>query len=142
MYVVAPPTTHLIRLLRVPYPLVRLYSEVDFPVAAEYLGIVETESGSPRLSRDLIRDCNLGMRLLDSTVGACAITSMRALFAVLGVQLLLLLHVHLTLLVFPIGECVSVLRSCTSGMVIVRGKGCCETGTLIPHFKDRCSAQD
>ena len=44
-----------------------------------YLGIVETESGSPRLSRDLIRDCNLSMRLLDSSVGAFAITSLGAL---------------------------------------------------------------
>ena len=47
-----------------------------------YLGIVETESGSPRLSRDLIWDCNLGIRLLDSSVGAFAITSLGALFAV------------------------------------------------------------
>jgi len=47
-----------------------------------YLGIVETESGSPRLSRDLIRVCNLCMRLLDSSVGAFATTSVRALFAV------------------------------------------------------------
>ena len=40
-----------------------------------YLGIVKTESGSPRLSRDLIRGCNITMRLLDSSVGAFAITS-------------------------------------------------------------------
>jgi len=59
-----------------------------------YLGIVEAESGSPRLSRDLIRDCNLDMRFLDSSVAVFAITSLGALFAVLGVQLLLLLHVH------------------------------------------------
>ena len=72
-----------------------------------YLGIVETESGSPRLSRDLIRDCNLGMWLIDSSVGAFAITSLGALFAVLGVQLLLLLHVHLPLLPFSMGKCVS-----------------------------------
>ena len=73
-----------------------------------YLKIVETESGSPRLSRDLIRDCNMGMRLLDSSVGAFTITSLGALFAVLGVQLLLLLlHVHLPLLAFSIGECIS-----------------------------------
>jgi hypothetical protein len=63
-----------------------------------YLGIVENESGSPRLSRDLIRVCNLGMRLLDASVGAFAITSLRVLLAVLGVQLLLLLHVHCTAL--------------------------------------------
>jgi len=72
-----------------------------------YLRIVETESGSPRLSRDLIRVCNLCIRLLDSSVGAFATTSLRALFAVLGVQLLLLLHVHLPLPAFSIGECVS-----------------------------------
>jgi len=47
-----------------------------------YLGIVETESGSPRLSGDLIRGCNLDMRLLDSSVGVFAITSPGALFAV------------------------------------------------------------
>jgi len=47
-----------------------------------YLGIVETESGSPRLSRDLIRDCNLTMRLLDPSVGVFAVTSLGALFAV------------------------------------------------------------
>jgi len=50
-----------------------------------YLGIVETESGSPRLSWDLIRDCHLDMSLLDSSVGAFAITSLRALFPVLRV---------------------------------------------------------
>jgi hypothetical protein len=72
-----------------------------------YLGIVETESGSPGLIRDLIWVCNLCMRLLDSSVGAFAITSLRALFAVLGVQLLVLLHVHLPLPTFSIGECVS-----------------------------------
>ena len=55
-----------------------------------YLGIVETESGSPRLSRDLIRDCNLHMRLLDSSVGVFAITS-------LG---------HMPLPAFSIGECI------------------------------------
>jgi len=86
LHVVAPPTTHLIRLLQVSCRLVRSDSEVDFPVAAVYLGIVETESGLPRLSRDLIRDCNLGMQLLDSSVGAFTITSLRALFAVFGVQ--------------------------------------------------------
>jgi hypothetical protein len=47
-----------------------------------YLGIVETGSGSPRQSRDLIRACNLGMWFIDSSVGAFAITSLRALFAV------------------------------------------------------------
>jgi len=47
-----------------------------------YFGIVETESGSPRLSRDLLRDCDLRMRLLGSSVGAFAITSLGALFAV------------------------------------------------------------
>jgi len=78
LYVVAPLTANPFRLLQVPYRLVRLYSEVDFPVAAVYLGIVETESGSPRLSRDLIRDCNLDMRFLDSYVGVFAITSLGA----------------------------------------------------------------
>ena len=100
-----------------------------------YLGIVETESGSPRLSRDLIRVCNLCMRLLDSSVGAFATTSLRALFAVLRVQLLLLLHVHLPLLAFSIGECVSVLRSCTSGTVIVRSRNCCDSGLSSPPLK-------
>jgi len=47
-----------------------------------YLGSVETESGSPRQSRDLIRDCDLRMRHLDSFVGPFAITSLSALFAV------------------------------------------------------------
>ena len=50
-----------------------------------YFGISETESGSPRLSRDLIRDCDLDMWLLDSSVGVFTITSLRPLFAVLGV---------------------------------------------------------
>jgi len=72
-----------------------------------YLAIVETESGSPRLSRDVIRDCDLPMRLLDSSVGAFAITSLGAFFAFLGVQLLLLLHVHLPLSAFHVGECIS-----------------------------------
>jgi hypothetical protein len=90
-----------------------------------YLGIVKTEWGSPRLSRDLIWVCNLCMQILDASGGAFAITSLRVLFTVLGVQLLLLLHVH-----------------CTSGMVIVRSEGCCESGTVIPLFKNRCSADD
>jgi hypothetical protein len=47
------------------------------------------------------------MRLPDSSVGAFAINSLGALFAVLGVQLLLLLHVRLPLLAFSIGEWVS-----------------------------------
>jgi len=42
------------------------------------LGIVGTESGSPSLSRDLIRDCNLDMRLRDSSVGVFAIPSLGA----------------------------------------------------------------
>jgi hypothetical protein len=72
-----------------------------------YLKIVETESGSPRLSRDLIRDYNMGMWRLDSSVGEFAISSLGALFVVLGVQLVLLLHVHLALLASCIGECIS-----------------------------------
>jgi hypothetical protein len=63
-----------------------------------YLGIVENESGSLRLSRDLIWVCNLVMQLLDASVGAFAITSRGVLFAVLGVHLLLLLRVHCTAL--------------------------------------------
>ena len=106
------------------------------------MGIAETESGSPRLSRNLIRVCNCCMRLLDSSVGAFAITSLCALFAVLGVQLLLLLHVNLPLLAYAIGESISVHRSCTSSMVIVRGMGCWESGTVITLFKDSCSAKD
>jgi len=41
--------------------------------------------GSPRLNRGLIKDCDLDMWLLDSFVGAFAITSLHALFAILGV---------------------------------------------------------
>ena len=78
LYVVAPLKANPFRLLRVPYRLVRLYSEVDLPVAALYLGIVETESGSPRLSQDLIRDCNFDMQFLDLYVGVFAITSLGA----------------------------------------------------------------
>jgi hypothetical protein len=78
LYVVAPPTTNPLRLLQVPYRLDRLDSEVDLPVSAVCLGIVETESGSPRLSWDLIRVCNLCMWLLYSSVGAFAITSLCA----------------------------------------------------------------
>ena len=82
LYVVAPPTTNPLRLLRVPYGLARIDSEVDLPVAAVYRGIVETESESPRLSRDLIRDCNLDVWLLDSSEGAFAIKSLGALVAI------------------------------------------------------------
>jgi hypothetical protein len=72
------------------------------------LKIVETESGSPRLSRELFRDCKMGMQLHDSSVGAFAMNTLGALFAVLGVQLLLLLHVHLALLASCVGECISL----------------------------------
>jgi len=41
-----------------------------------YPGIVMTELGSPRLSRDLIRDCNFDMRFLDSYASVFAITSL------------------------------------------------------------------
>jgi len=44
-----------------------------------YLGIVQTESESPRLSQDLMWDCDLGMQLLDESVGVFAITSLGAL---------------------------------------------------------------
>ena len=47
------------------------------------------------------------MRLLDSSVGAFAITFLLALFAILGVQLFLLLPLHLLLPAFHIGKCVS-----------------------------------
>ena len=92
-----------------------------------YLGIVETESGSPRLSRDLILVCNLCMQLLDSSVGAFAITSFCARFAAAS-----LLYWRMCF----------KLRSCTSGTVIVRSQGCCDSGSVIPLFKDRCSAKD
>ena len=59
-----------------------------------------------RLSLDLIWDCNLDMWLLDSYVEVLAITSLHALFAILAVQLLLLLSVHLPLVAFSISECV------------------------------------
>jgi hypothetical protein len=72
-----------------------------------YLKIVETESELPKLCRDLIQDYNMVMRLLDSSVGEFAITPLGALFVVLGVQLLLLLHVHLALLASCIGEYIS-----------------------------------
>jgi hypothetical protein len=92
-----------------------------------YLRIVETESGSPRLSRDLIRDRDMRMRLLDSSVGAFAITSRGALFAVASI---LYWGMHYM-----------VLRSCTSGAEIC-GRGCCDSSTVIPLLKDRCSAKD
>jgi hypothetical protein len=82
LYVVAQPTTNPSWFLCVPHLLVRIDSEVDFQVAAWYLEIVEIESGSPRPSWHLSRVCNLCMRLVDSPVGAFAITSLPALFAV------------------------------------------------------------
>jgi len=45
LYVIASPTTDPLQLLRVPYRLVRVASEVDFPVAAVYLGIVTWTCG-------------------------------------------------------------------------------------------------
>ena len=53
-----------------------------FPVAAVYLGIVETESELLRLSQNLIWGFNFGKLLLNSSVGAFAITSPGAHFAV------------------------------------------------------------
>ena len=47
-----------------------------------YLRIVETQSGSPGLSQDLVWDCNLDIRFPDSSTRAFAITSLGALFAV------------------------------------------------------------
>jgi hypothetical protein len=67
------------------------------------------------------------MRLLDSSVGVFAITSLGALITVAN-------------LLWSMGFI--VLHSCTSGTVIVRGKGCCESGTFIPLFKDHCSTKD
>jgi hypothetical protein len=93
-----------------------------------YVVIVETEWGSPRLSRDLIRVSILCMRLLDASVGVFAITSLLALFAIASL-LYWLMHFM-------------VLCSCTSGMLIVRGRGCCDSGTVIPLFKNRCSTID
>ena len=105
--VVALPTTNPLQLLRVPYRLVRIDSKVDFPVAAVYLGMVEIELELPRLIWDLGWGCNLGMRILDSSLGAFAITSLHALFACLRVELLILLYVHLPLLFSSIGQYVS-----------------------------------
>lgn len=62
-------------------------------------------SQMPRLSQNLIANCNCRMQLLDSSVGVFAIASLYALFAVLSVRLLLLLHLHLPLPAFSIGEC-------------------------------------
>ena len=93
-----------------------------------YLGIVESESGSPGLSRDLIRDCNLDMWLLDSSAGVFAITSLGALFAIVSLPYWQMRF--------------TVIRSCTASMVIVCGRGCCNSGTVIPLFNDRCSATD
>jgi len=75
-YITAPTRSHLLQLLRLSCWLVKIDSEVDIPVAAVYLRILETESGLPRLSRVLILDCNYDMQLLDSSVGAFAITSL------------------------------------------------------------------
>ena len=49
-----------------------------------YLEIVEPELGSPRLSCDLIRECNMGMWHLDSSAGVFAITSLGALHRTFG----------------------------------------------------------
>jgi len=76
-------------------------------IAAAYLSIEETKWGLPRMSWDHIQDCSLNLQLLDSSVGVFAITSVGALFAILGVQLLLLPHVHFLLLALCIGERVS-----------------------------------
>jgi hypothetical protein len=46
------------------------------------VGIAKTELESTRQSRDLNRDCDLRMPILDSSVGAFAVTSLGALFAV------------------------------------------------------------
>jgi hypothetical protein len=67
------------------------------------------------------------MRILDSSVGAFAITSLGA-------------HAAASLPYWSMR--LMVLRSCISGTVIARGKGCCEYGTVIPLIQDRCSTND
>jgi hypothetical protein len=69
--------------------------------------IAESKSSTPRLSRDLIRVCNLFTQHLDSSVGAFATTSISAHFAVLGLQSMHLLHMDLPQPAISIGEFVS-----------------------------------
>lgn len=54
-------------------------------MAGENLRIVEDRSESQRHGRNLIRNCNSVMRLLDRFEGSFAIISLHALFTVLGV---------------------------------------------------------
>jgi hypothetical protein len=93
--------------------------------------------------RDHIRDCDLLMRLLDGRGGALAVTSLRVIFTLLGVQLLHLLQPHMpsdNLLCWWM--LFMVLHSCTSSTVIVRVKSCGKFSTAIPLFKDRYSPKD
>jgi len=100
VYVIAPTTTNALWLLLAPSQFVRLDSAVDFQWQLLILGL-------SRLSWDIIRDCNLDIQLLDSSAGVFGITTLGGHFTVLRVQLLLLLHVHLPMSAFPIGECIS-----------------------------------
>lgn len=75
LYVVATPTTNQLLLLLASYRFVSLGTDVD----VRYQLCV---SGFSKLRLHLIRDCNLGMSLLDSSVGAFAITFLHGLFAV------------------------------------------------------------
>jgi len=106
LYVIALQTIDPLLLLQMPYWLVRLHYHDEFPLSAEYFGIVETESELLRLSQDLIWVCILCMRLLDWSVGAYPITPQCALFDVLGVQYLLHYDLHLALLAISISKCV------------------------------------
>ena len=67
------------------------------------------------------------MRLLNSSVGAFAITSLGAQFAIAS---LLYWGMHFTM-----------LCSCSSGAVI-RSSGCYDSITVITLFNDRCNAED
>jgi len=78
-----------------------------FAVAAVYIRIFETKVELARLSHNLIQVCNLHMQLLCESVGVIAITFGDALFAVLRVQFLLLLHEYMLLYVFSICKWVS-----------------------------------
>jgi hypothetical protein len=71
------------------------------------IGIAETEVGLLILSRECIQDCYLA-RWQYPTVGEIAIASWGAHCAILGIQLLLLLHVPLLLLIFTIGKWISL----------------------------------
>jgi len=69
LYIAPALTTNPLQLLLVPYLLVKPDAEVTF---WRQLCIW----GFSRLGQDLFRDCNMGMWLIDSSVGAFAITSL------------------------------------------------------------------